>query len=85
MSGGLTAKDKLKNLQLMWNGACMLIRDLIDSVETAPGRCIGGLFWCLERHIMDHLIFLIFLLLIMLLESDSLCVRGMLQIVAEME
>ena len=71
-SGGLTGNDRLKNLVVMWNGACMLLGGLVNSVETIPGRCVEVLFWCLERHFMDPLTFLISLLLIMLLVLISL-------------
>ena len=50
----------------------MLLGDLVDSVETVPGRCVGVLFRCLERHFMDPLIFLISLPLLMLLVPISL-------------
>ena len=47
----LASNDRLKNLVVMWNGPCMLLGDLVDSVETIPGRCcVGVLFWCQERH-----------------------------------
>jgi hypothetical protein len=39
-SGGLTGNDRLKNLVVMWNGACMLLGDLVNSIETVPGRCM---------------------------------------------
>ena len=71
-SGGLTGNDRLKNLVVMWNSACMLIGDLVDSIETEPLRCIEVLFRCLERHFMDPLTFLNSLLLIMLLVLISL-------------
>jgi hypothetical protein len=54
----------------------MLRRDLVDSIETVrPGRRKGVLFWRLERHFMDPLIFLISLLLIisLVLISLALC------------
>jgi hypothetical protein len=33
LSVGLTDNDRLKNLVVMWNGACMLLGDLVNSAE----------------------------------------------------
>ncbi len=55
---------------IMCNGAC--IGDSVDRLETVPGRCVGVLFQCLERHFIDLLIFFISLLLIVLLALISL-------------